>query len=64
MTATKTAATLMPRLARISGRSPRCSARIRKTFLRRKCRRLNQGGTFGYLERTITTAELNKFLPE
>jgi 2-methylisocitrate lyase-like PEP mutase family enzyme len=23
-----------------------------------------QGGTFGYLERTITTAELNRFLPE
>jgi 2-methylisocitrate lyase-like PEP mutase family enzyme len=25
---------------------------------------VKQSGTFGYLEKTITTAELNKFLPE
>jgi len=23
-----------------------------------------QGGTFGYLDKTMTTSELNKFLPE
>jgi 2-methylisocitrate lyase-like PEP mutase family enzyme len=38
--------------------------RAAMTGLMEAASEVRQSGTFGYLDKTITTAELNKFLPE